>query len=478
MISSAGIGSGLDVNSIVRQLVAVERQPIRLLQGEATRLETQISAFGRLQGSLSTLRDAAGTLATVGTWQQSRATSSAGAVSASTAGAAQPGTYRVDVQQLASGQTLASATRYASPQATLGSGILRIELGDFDSDPPVPKAGATPVDILIDTSATSLADVRDRINGAGAGVVASIVNDIGGSRLVIRSAETGQENGFRITAIDDDGNDADTAGLSALAFDPAAGGISNLQRPQQASDAVALVDGLEVRSATNTLAGTIEGLTLQLRQLGQAEVTVEPDTEALKKAVDEFVNAFNQSIQLLRSQTAFDPETSTAGPLQGDPSGRSLLARLRNEFTGDAGPGGAFRRLADIGLTLNTDGTVRTDAAKLNAALANPAEIGKLFANADEAVPANRGLGTRMQAWLRDTLDGDSPLASRSESLRQRVRDNQEQQERLEDRVLRTEQRLLRQYQALDARMGQLQGLAGYVSQQIALLNNSGGNSR
>jgi flagellar hook-associated protein 2 len=473
-ISSAGIGSGLDVNSIVSQLVSIERQPIRLLQGQASRLETQISAFGRLQGALSTLRDAAMRLGTASNWQQSTSTSSnTAAVATATTGAAQKGNYSIVVSQLAVGQTLSSA-KYATPATSLGSGTLRIELGNFDAVPPVPKSGATAVDIVIDPTKSSLSEIRDKINEAGAGVVASIVNDIDGSRLVMRSAQTGAENGFRVQVQDDDdGNAANATGLSALAFDPSGGGFSSMSRAQTAINAKATIDGIAVESASNTLSGTIEGLTLSLRQMGQAEVVVEPDTAALKKSVDDFVNAFNESIKLLRTQTSYDPATKQAGPLQGDSSGKTMLMQLRSQFTGDGGASSVFNRLADAGLSLNTDGTVKVDATKLSAALTNGSELQKLFANVDTVDPAKQGIASRMQGWLKQTLDGEGTVPSRTQSLQDRVRENKENQVRLEDRVARTQERLLRQYTALDMRMGQLSGLASYVSQQMAMLNNT-----
>lgn len=473
-ISSAGIGSGLDVNSIVSQLVNIERQPIRLLQGQATRLETQISAFGRVQSALSTLRDAAAKLGTASNWQQSTATSSnSAALGATPTGAVQKGNYTVVVSQLATGQTLSSAG-YATPATALGSGTLRIELGDFNAVPPVPKTGATAVDIVIDPNASSLTQIRDKINGAGAGVVASIVNDIGGSRLVLRSAQTGAENGFRVQIqADADGNAANATGLSALAFDASAGGFSSMTRAQTASNAKATIDGIAVESASNTLSGTIEGLTLSLRQMGQAEVVVEPDNAALKKSVDDFVTAYNESIKLMRAQTSYDPATKQAGPLQGDPSGKSMLQQLRGLFTGNGGISSVYGRLADAGLSLSTEGTVKVDAVKLTAALANGSELQKLFSNVDTVNPAKQGIADQLQGWLKKSLDGEGTLPTRTESLQERVRNNKEAQARLEDRVLRTQERLQRQYSALDTRMGQLSGLASYVSQQMNLLNNN-----
>ncbi|RVU46597.1 flagellar filament capping protein FliD [Rubrivivax rivuli] len=475
-ISSAGIGSGLDVKNIVSQLLTIERAPIRQLQTEAGRLQTQLSAFGRVQSALSTLRDASQKLTQNDTWGAAKATSSDSAnVSATATGSAQAGSYSISVTRLAVAQTL-STNSFSSASQTLGSGILRIELGNFDAVPPVPKSGANAVDITVEPGQNSLTAIRDKINNAGAGVVASVVTDVSGSRLVMRSAQTGLENSFRITALDDDGNDTNASGLSALAFDPSAN-VTNLGRPQPPQNALVTLNGVQIESASNTLNDAVEGLSLTLRKPGtDAEVRVEPDTEALKKSVDDFVKAYNESIKLLREQTRYDPATKQAGPLQGDRSGTAMLSQLRGLFNGNGGNSTVFARLADVGLDLDTDGLIKTNATKLDAALTQGAELKKLFANVDATTPANEGFAKRFEGWLKLSLDSEGTIESRTQSLQARVKNNEQAQERLEDRVARTEKRLLNQYTALDTRMGQLSGLSNYVTQQMALLNNTNNN--
>lgn len=471
-ISSAGIGSGLDVQGIVSQLLNIERAPIRQLQSEAGRLQTQLSAFGRVQSALSTLRDASTKLTQPDNWRAAKATSAdTTLVGATATGAAQSGSYTLNVSRLAGAQTL-SSTSFANANATVGSGILRIELGDFDAQPPVPKAGASMVEVVIDPSNSSLSNIRDQINEAGAGVVASVVNDVSGARLVVRSAQTGLENGFRMQVLDDDGSDTNATGLSALAFDPAAA-TNSMNRPQPAQNAIATINGVQVESASNTMDKVVEGLSFQLRKVGTTEVQVEPDTEALKKSVDDFVKAYNESIKLLREQTRFDPNTRQAGPLQGDRSGAAMLSQLRGLFTGTGGNSGVFSRLQEVGLELDTDGIIKVNDTRLSAALTQGPELQKLFANVDATNPANQGFARRFEGWLKLSLDSDGTLDSRTQSLQARVKNNEAAQERLEDRVARTEQRLLRQYSALDTRIGQLSGLSSYVNQQFSVQNNN-----
>jgi flagellar hook-associated protein 2 len=472
-ISSAGIGSGLDVNAIVTQLVAIERRPITLLKTEVSQLQTQLSAFGRLQGALSSLRDAASALNKADTWNTLSATSANPAgVSATARAGAQAGRYEVAVTQLAQGQTVATRA-FAAPSATLGSGTLRIELGDFDAQPPVPKAGATAIDITIAPGTDTLSAIRDAINAAGAGVLAGISTDVNGSRLVLRSAETGRENGFRVEVLaDDDGNTGDAQGLSSLAYDPRiVAGAGAATRAQSSANAVFSVNGLPLESASNTLEGAVEGVSLTLRTAGTTEVVVAQDPEVLKKSIDAFVAAYNESVRLLREQTRYDPETKKAGALQGDRGAVQLLGQLRRMFTDSSGASTSFARLADVGLNLDTDGVIVVDRTRLETALAQRTELQRLFAHSDADDAANDGFARRFQGWLDLALGSDGTLDARQQGLKDRVRSKEQQQDRLEDRVKRTEERLLRQYSALDTRMGQLNALSSYVTQQMAMLN-------
>lgn len=475
-ISSPGLGSGLDVSGIVSQLVALERRPIQQLQTAATRIQTQISAFGKLQSALSTLRDAVAKLTRSDTWGAVTATTSAPqALAATVQSGAQPGSYSVLVQRLASGQSVASSA-FAGPTASLGTGTLRIELGDWDAVPPVPKAGATAVDVVIAPGDDTLEKVRDRINAANAGVTASIVNDVTGSRLVIRSLDTGAENGFRIQVTGDgDGNDSDAAGLSALSFD-ASGGTSQLTRTKTAVDALAQIDGLSVQSKSNTLSNVVGGLSLKLAQAGATpvEVTVAQDDESLRDTVGAFVSAYNDAIKLLREQTKYDAGSKTAGALQGDRIGVMLASKLREMIGATTTASTAFARLADIGLDVQTDGTMQIVTGKLDNAIANGGELRKLFA-ADATDVGAQGLGRRLADWLGQVLGSEGTLSSRTEGLQERLKANQTQQDRLEQRIALTEQRLLRQYTALDTRLGQLNGLSSYMTQQIAQFNKSTG---
>ena len=474
-ISSPGVGSGLDVNSIVTQLVAIERQPIAQLQSQVSSLQTKLSAFGKVQSNLSALRDAASALTSVSTWNQTAGTSSDPASVAVTTDANNlPGSYSVEVTKLAQSQSNISKT-FTAATDFVGEGTLHIELGTWGvGNTFTAKPDTTAIDISVGPPAKSLAAVRDMVNAANAGITATVLTDASGARLVFRSTATGAANGFRISTSDTDGNNVDTSGLSALAFDPSVG-VVTMAQALAAANASALINGAPVSSTSNTLSNVVDGMTLTFQRVTTAPVQIgtAPDKDAIRKKVEAFVTAYNDLNKELAAQTKFDAASKTAGALQGDSAAVSLRNALRNTLRGNSSASATFTRLADIGFDVLQDGSIKLDSTKLDNGLANIGEMKKLFSNSDTLVPANNGFGTLFRTQADQALGVDGSIASRSDGLRDRISRNEKRQAELEVRVAQTEARLRKQYSALDAQMGQLQSLSNYVSQQITVMNNS-----
>jgi flagellar hook-associated protein 2 len=472
-VSSPGIGSGLDVNSIVKQLVAIERQPITVLQNQANTVQSKLSVYGQLQSKLSALRDASEALSQADTWGQTLGSSSDPAsVGVTTSAITHTGSHQVQVTALAAAQSNATASTYASQDALLGEGSLHIQLGSWAGGSFAAKAGSAGVDITIGPGAKTLAQVRDAINAANAGVTAAVLADASGARLVLRAAASGESNGFRVGV-----TDAGGGGLSALAYDPDAG-ISTMTLAMAGTDAQALIDNLPVRSASNTLAGVIDGITLSLTRVTTAPVQIDAasDQAAIRTKIDAFVSAYNDVNSLLATQTKYDDASKTAGALQGDSAAWGLRSQLRNMVGASSGASAMFGRLSDIGFDVKTDGSISLNSSKLSNGLANLAEMSSLFSRTDAVTPANEGVLTRMRKLTSGMLAFDGALQARTEGLQHRLDLNQTKQDQLEARVARTEARLRAQYTALDAQMNQLNGLSNYVQQQIANWNKTGNN--
>src|SRR6218665_1882074 len=475
-ITSLGIGTnGLNIENLVTQLVAGESTPITQLATRTTGLKTQLSAYGKIQSAMAAMRDAAAKLTNPSTWSASVASSSdATSVSVTAGTAAAAGNVAVSVSQLASSQTLASKVLPVAP-ASVGTGSITIELGTWGTNQTsfTGKAGATAVTIDIAPGQDQLTQIRDKINGAKAGVVASIVTDSTGSRLVMRSTETGVSNGFRVSVNDADGNSADDSGLSALAFDPSAG-IGSMEQKLAAANAQAVLNGLSINSESHTLTEAMDGLTITLlKQTTGVSLTVGQDKESIKKSITDFSTAYNALATLLRDQTKYDSANKTAGTLQGDSTVVGVQAQMRGIAGGSTTLGGALSRLADIGLDPGTDGSFKVNATKLDTALANVENVKQLFMGLDSSNAENSGLAQRLRSFGDEVLSTDGRLTTKQTGLQSRITNNDKRQAELEDRVAQIEKRLRAQYTALDTTMSKLNNLSSYMSQQLTMLNSS-----
>ena len=474
-ISSPGVGTnGLDVKSIISQLVTLEKRPLDTLKLQAATVNTKISAFGQIKSLVSTLQDAAGKLTSVTGWNGVATTSSDSKfVSATAVGGTLPTTFSVEVQSLAKAQATASAALLPVGGA-LGSGTLRLELGKWSVAPAsfTPGSGQ-PVDITISAS-DKLSDVASKINGANAGVTASVLSDASGERLLLRSKSTGEEFGFRLSVMEDGDTDpqsagnTDATGLSRLVYGATV--------TQAAADAKATVNGIAVSSATNTFASTISGVTFKAEQVTTApiDITVSKDNSAIQSNIDGFVKAYNAINQLLQDATKYDAATKSAGLLQGDSTAVALQNSLRNAIQSVTTGGGAFQRLADIGITQQLGGDLAVDSSKLTKALSeNPDDVKNLFRNTGGG--AADGIAVQLKALTTNLLSNDGFFKSKDATLQLSLKRNSQDQTRVNEKVEAFEKRITQRYNALDTQLSSLNGLNAYISQQVTAWNKSTG---
>lgn len=384
-ISAPGMGSNLDVNAIVSQLMALERRPLALLDQREAGYQAKLSAYGVLKGALSSFQTAMEGLADAGKFQATTATvEDTSILTASADGKAAAGSYSVEVQQLAQQQKIHSEG-FSGTASVMGSGTLTIQYGTYDSGANTftlndAKAAKT---ITIDPSSNTLAGVRDAINAANAGIGATIINDGSGDRLVLTVKDTGAANSVRITASDDDGGNTDSAGLSRLAFDPtaAAGLGKNLTQAQAAQNARLEIDGIAISKPSNTISDAIEGVTLNLLKSnpGSATVlTVGRDSVGAKASVEAFVKAFNSLGQTLAGLSSYNSATGKGAILQGDSATLSIQRWLRATVSasvgtfgaqGGQGSPGSLTSLSQIGVSFQKDGTLALDSTRFQAAM-------------------------------------------------------------------------------------------------------------
>lgn len=455
-ISSPGIGSGLDVKNIVSQLVALEKKPLDSLKLQASTTQAKISAFGQMKSSVSTLSDAVSKLTSVTGWNAVSATSSnTSAVTASAVGGTLPTTFSVQVNTLAQAQSTVSMGIQPSGSA-VGAGTMVF----------TPAGGGAAVNVDV-TATDTISDVASKINGANAGVTASILTSTTGDRLMLRSKATGVSGGFALSVVDADGNNTDALGLSRF--------VSGSTTTAAAADATATVNGIAVSSSTNTFANTVSGVTFTALQTTATavDITIAKDTSAVQKNISDFVAAYNAINGILNEATKYDAATKSAGLLQGDSTAITLQSSLHNVIQAVTTGSSVFQRLADIGITQQRGGDLTIDSAKLATSLSNSTEVKNLFASTGGG--SANGIAVQLYAVTKNMLASDGFFQTKDGSLKRALTQNAKDQTRVNDHAAKVEASLNARYSALDAKVASLNALNAYVGQQVTTWNKSSG---
>lgn len=394
MATTSGIGSVLDVNTIVSNLMNVERAPLNKVATQKTAFQSQISAYGSLKSALSTFQSSVSSLSSLSKFNaQSVTSSNTSVLTATSNGSATVGSYDISVTQLAKSQKL-SVGGFANVSDVVGTGTLNISFGTFTPEVATPftpsaftpNAAKTALNITIDSSNNTLAGVRDAINAADSSVTATIVNDGSTNRIVITSKDTGEVNSLKISVTDDDGNNLDASGLSKLAYDPqaAAGNGKNLTVLQEAKNAVLKIDGIDIVKSSNAISDAIDGVTLNLVGVTSSSaisLSVATNQDTIKTSVTSFVDAFNKLDTTLRNLTKFDETGQANGALLGDATARSIINQIRSVMNTAVANGSSLNTLSQIGVTFQRDGKLNLDSTKLtNAVSTNFNDIASLFA--------------------------------------------------------------------------------------------------
>ncbi len=485
-LSSTGIGSGLNVTSIVSQLVALEKAPLTLLATKATAEQTQITSFGQIQSQISALTDAATAMANPAGWTASKASSSnPNAASVTATNSAQPGSFTLDVDALATQQSVSSGQLTAG--APVGAGTLSFQLGTWSGTTfnpvlaaPVPPATlGLPVPVSVSVSSTdTVATLAAKINAANTGVVATAFNDGTADRLLLRSKNTGAAAGFQVTTPD--------AALSALRFDPSTATTGTMADPANPTlygqDAKARINGIAVTSNSNTLASNIPGVTINLLATtttgypaspvrSPATLNISTDVTPGVGFVQNFVTAYNALNTTLTTVTKYDGATKTAGMFQGDSAVVGLQNMLRR-MVGSTSLGASSQYLSDVGIETQVDGSLTINTTKLSTAANNGTTLQQLFTNNNGNASTN-GFALKFRDFGKAALGIGGMVTNQATALAAVLADNTKQQTAVNDRAAALQAQLQAQYSALDARMVQLNSIGSYVQQQVTLWNKS-----
>lgn len=445
MSSIGSIGSGLDIQGLVSQLVAAERAPLaqRLARTEST-ARAQLSSLGNISSVLSQLKtNLAGFTSSSGFGARTVSLSRPDFLSASAGADAQQGSYTIEVVQLASAGKLSSAAQ-ASADASLGSGSLTLSVGDDDF---TVNAGGGPI---------TLSQLRDAINAASdnTGVGATLVTADDGVRLVLTGRETGAAKALSISGSGD---------LAAFG--------SAMTVNSTAQDAQVRIDGNLASSSSNVFGSAILGVTFTATRSEddpastRTVLSVGRDNGAARAQVESLVGAVNTVFSTVKVATLANPETGVTSPLTGDSLPRSLVSQLRNAVsTNVSGQPTGFESLNAVGITFQADGSLKLDSARFDAAMnSNPQAVAALFSG-------DGSVGQRMSDIVDGFTGSNGAITSRNKSINDRLKSVERQLETLDLRMERVQRNYLAQFTAMEKIVAQLQGTSSFLAGQLAQL--------
>ncbi|GAB3287398.1 flagellar filament capping protein FliD [Pseudidiomarina andamanensis] len=442
-IAALGIGSGLDLNGLLNQLEAAERQRLQPISLQQKSFEARISAYGKLQSALTKFQDATSALNLTPTFKATKSSVNSDVLTVAAASNTPTGTFDVNVTGLARSYSIATqGVTDSAAQIGTGTGNVSLTL-----------ANGTTHSIDLADGATSLEDIRSAVNNAQTDVQASIINDGSGSpyRLVFSSASTGTDSAI-----------ADITFGGALAGNVA----TDVSTEVAASNATLSVNGVAITSQTNVVENAIQGVTLSLAKEGQAQVSITRDAESISGNVNDFVASFNELQQLITDMTKYDEGSQVAGQLLGDSGVRTIESRLRNLLSETVAS--QFTKLGDIGISRELGGKLKVDEEALANVVQNDLPmLQEFFAGTDTI----EGFADKAKTTLSNLLADEGPINSRIKGFESTL-------ERLDDRYFQEEQRIAstveiyrKQFAQMDSMIASMNSTSAYLQQQFASLN-------
>lgn len=461
-LTFTGIGSGLEVSSIVEAIVAAETDPYtERVTSKQAELTTDISAIGTLKASLETLSSSISDLTDIDTYQLRTASGDDEFVTLTSSQDAAIGSYSVKVDALAQSQKLSSGA-FDSDEA-IGAGTLNISVNNASFD--------------IEVSDTdTLSQIRDAINESADNdsTIATIITDDDGQHLILTSKETGVENSITTTVTDSDGNNVDTNGLSRLAYDVSdvdpLNHVTNLTEVSEAQDAQITIDGsLVVTNSSNTFVDAIDGVDITATKVHDdaddiSQISFAADNSNVQTSLEAFVESYNE-LKELADQLATSTEEEY-GVLAGDSLLRGVMTKLREEFYDefDVGDDKSFSLLS-LGVESDQYGVLSLNTDTLNEYIDDdPDAVQTFFTGTDDKDGFAGSLEELINYYTDDT---DGLMQSRIDSRTNQIDDLDDDYAAFEIRMEALEARLYSQYNAMDLLVAQLNSTSSYVMAQL-----------
>jgi flagellar hook-associated protein 2 len=426
--------STFNVQNIVSSLMSAQQQPLTALNTKKTNYNNILKAYGTIQSDVSSLQSAAAALKSSSAFAVFKATSADTTLLSATADStAVAGNYTITVNNFASAQTLKSANQ-ASITTGIGNAatVLNLQVG----------TGAA-VAVNIGANST-LEQVRDAVNAANTGVSATIVSNGAGYNLVYTASNTGAANTISATTAD--------GALGAIASS------ASMTQTAAAADASLSVNGVAVTSASNTVTGAVQGVSMNLtKTAGMTTLSVARDFTSIESTINTFISAYN------KFNTDFKSNYVKGGMLEADTTVLSIQSQISgalNTATGFSATGG-YDYLAQVGITRQTDGSMSLDKATFESKLnTNLSGVIQLFTD------ATNGVATKIYNQSSQMLGIGGLITSRKDGLNSSITDTQSRIDALNIRLDAIQKRLTNQYTALNSMIQSMNDTSSFMTQQ------------
>lgn len=461
-----GIGSGLDLSTMLTQLVQVASEPkVKQLGAKEVEARDSISGLGTLSSLLSKFQDASDELKNASVYDQRKVSiaqpSSGDLFSVTADSSAVVGSYDIKVLDLAQGTK--GFTNQISVNNT-DTNILKDALNNtIASDTlTLSLADGSNFSVAIDSS-MSLDDIRDVINDASdnIGVTANVVD----GKLVYNSTVTGDPATKQLKVL----AGSDTRFNFEL---DGAGNVLQGNKIQSAQQAQLEIDGISVLNDSNVFSTQITGLTitaLSENATDSAVLDISLDTDTVSSKVNDFASAYNalrEGMNTLKGK--YDEDGNfTPGKLNGDPLLRNLESMLGSMLTQQvSGAASGMDTLYSVGLDIQSDGTLSVDSDRLaNSLDSNFSDFKSLFSG-------TTGLAYTLSEQLDSYLGFTGIIQGKEDSYNQII-DDLEAQYDAHTRYIESYQKTLKmQFSALDSTMAKLNSTMSYIGPQLAALAN------
>ncbi|MBE4972431.1 MULTISPECIES: flagellar filament capping protein FliD [Serratia] len=462
-ISSLGLGSGLDLNGLLDKLTKAEQQRLTPYTTKQSSYNAQLTGYGTLKGALEKFDNLSKEMAKEDFFKATTATEH-DAFKITTNAKAVPGNYVVEVNKLAQAQTLTTQAKVSDQGAKLGAeGVSDRSLTITAGNPP--KATKIP----LSDDQTSLVELRDAINGAKAGVTASIMrvgdNDY---QLAISSSTTGENNKISLQ-VDNDDQLGDI-----LNYNATRGTTTAMKQTVAPQDAELMVNGTAIKRSTNSISDALQGVTIDLKTKTKTDepqhLVISTNTAGTTDKIKEWVDSYNSLLDTFNALSKFTPVKTgeapnpTNGPLLGDNTLRGIQSSIKSALSA-AQDNPELKGLGNLGISTNTKtGKLEIDSAKLKKAMdEKPDQVSNFFVGNGK----DTGMATEIHNEIQSYIKSGGIIENSTKSINTNLDRLNSQITTVTASIQNTIDRYKQQFVQLDTMMSKMNGTSNYLAQQF-----------